>query len=280
MQTIILNNSVAMPALGYGTYQITDPDTCTTCVSEALERGYRLIDTAQAYGNEGAVGKGIAQAPVAREDVFLTTKLWFRSYEPEEARDALARSLELLRTDYLDLVLLHWPFGNTYGAYRVLEHVLRQGNVRAIGVSNFEESQLIDLVEFNEVVPQVNQVETNLLCQQASLHDLMTEMGIAHQAYAPFGQGSREEMFDPPAVTETAAAHGATSHQVALRFLTQQGISAIPKTTDPKRMEENLASCHLTLTDYEMTALKALDRKEPLIGRSQDEQLARFAMTW
>ncbi|SDN26733.1 Aldo/keto reductase [Actinomyces ruminicola] len=280
MQTITLNNGVEMPIIGFGTYQITDPAECERCVVEAVATGYRLIDTAQAYGNEEAVGAGIARCGVPREELFITTKLWFRNYERDSSLASLEASLRRLGTDYVDLVLLHWPFGNTYAAWRALEELQRDGRTRAIGVSNYAPSQLIDLIEFNEVVPAVNQVETNLLAQQNALHELMADKGIAHQAYAPFGQGRANEMFNLPEVTAAARAHGKTPRQVALRFMIQRGIGVIPKSTHAERMAENLDVFDFELTGAEMTALASIDTDRPMIGNPQDATLAASAITW
>ena len=281
MQTsLTLNNGVSMPLAGFGTYQITEPAECARCVAAALRTGYRLIDTAQAYGNEEAVGAGIRESGVPREEIFVTTKLWFRAYESEAARAAMLESFNKLGLDYLDLDLLHWPFGNTYAAWRELEKLRREGRVRAIGVSNYAPSQLIDLMEFNEIKPAVNQIETHLLAQQKELRALMTERGVAHQAYAPFAQGMGERMFAAPEVTSAAQAHGRTPHQVALRFLVQQGVAVIPKSKDEARIRENFAIFDFELSDAEMAALRTLDTDRPFIGNPQKADLAAFAMTW
>lgn len=280
MQDIALNDGRTMPAIGFGTYQITDYDECKDSVRAALDMGYRLVDTAQAYGNEEAVGAGIKASGVAREDVFVTTKVWFKAFEAEQAAASVKESLRKLQLDYLDLVLLHWPFGNTYAAYRVLEQLQQEGLVRSIGVSNFAPSQLVDLAHFNNVVPAVNQVETNLLAQQRELHAVMDELGVAHQAYAPFGQGLADEMFDQPAVRDIAAAHGKTPRQVALRFLLQQGIGVIPKSVHAERMRQNADVFDFELSQPEMDTLAGMDTNKPLIGNPQDAQLAKSAMTW
>lgn len=185
-----------------------------------------------------------------------------------------------LGVDYLDLVLLHWPFGNTYAVWRVLESMHKAGVIRAIGVSNYAPSQLIDLISFNEIIPAVNQIETHLLAQQHTLHALMRKYGVAHQAYAPFGQGRADEMFTLPIVEEIASAHGKSARQVALRYLLQRGIAVIPKSTHPERMAENMDIFGFALTDAEMVKLEGVDTNKPLIGNPQDAALAEFAMTW
>lgn len=280
METMTLNNGVIMPTLGFGTYQISNPATCERCVAEAAGMGYRLFDTAQAYGNEEAVGAGIKKCGVPRDELFITTKVWFKSYEADAARASLRESMRKLGVDYLDLVLLHWPFGNTYAAWRVLESMYKEGTVRAIGVSNYAPSQLIDLISFNEVVPAVNQVETHLLAQQHELHALMRKYGVAHQAYAPFGQGKVDDMFSLPVVKEIAEVHGKSARQVALRYLVQRDIAVIPKSTHTERMAENKEIFDFALTETEMAKLKDIDADKPLIGSSQDAALAEFAMTW
>lgn len=280
MDKIILNNGVEMPNIGFGTYQITNFEECRKSVVEAIKVGYRLIDTAQAYGNEEAIGAGIRDCGIPREEIFITTKVWFKSYETEECKAAVAESMKKLGVEYLDLVLLHWPFGNVYAAYRALEELHAEGKIRAIGVSNFASSQLIDLIHFNKVVPAVNQIETNLLAQQNELSEIMKKYNVAHQAYAPFGQGRADEMFEQPVVMEVAKAHGKTARQVALRFMLQRGIAVIPKSTHIERMKENLKVLDFTLSDVEMDSLHSMDTNQPLIGNPQNATLTESAMKW
>lgn len=280
MNTMKLNNGVEMPVVGFGTYQITEPKECEQAVINAVKEGYRLIDTAQAYGNEEAVGAGIKNCDVDRKELFITTKVWFHSYESGECKKSIELSMNKLGVDYLDMVLLHWPFGNTYAAYRELEELQTAGVIRAIGVSNYMPSQLIDLIHFNKVVPQVNQIETNLLCQQKELHELMVKYGVTHQAYAPFGQGKANEMFELQIVKEIAESHGKTPRQIALRYMMQKNIAVIPKSTHVERMAENLDMFGFELTENEMEQLATIDTRKPLIGCSQDAALAEFAMTW
>ncbi len=278
MKTVELKNGVEMPLLGFGTFLITDPEVCEKSVMEAIHMGYRLIDTAQGYGNESYIGKAIAKSAVPREELFITTKVWFRNFG--KAYESVIESLGNLQVDYLDLVLLHWPFGNTYAAWRDLEQLLSEGKVRAIGVSNYAPSQLIDLIEFNSVVPAVNQIETNLLSQQRTLHELMQKPGVAHQGYAPFGQGMANEMFELPIGREIAGKYGKTPRQIALRFFIQKGISVIPKTVHTERMEENISVFDFELSQEDILALELVDTNKPLIGNPQDAALAEFAMTW
>ncbi|WP_265459366.1 aldo/keto reductase [Enterococcus sp. HY326] len=280
MQSIQLNNGVTMPIIGFGTYQITDPQECETAVLNAIDAGYRLIDTAQAYGNEVAVGNALAKSPVRRDELFITTKLWFQDYETTAAEEKLNESLKNLQTDYLDLVLLHWPFGNTYAAYRVLEKFYQAGKIKAIGVSNYAESQLIDLIHFNEIVPAVNQVETNLYSQQLAANQLMKKYQVAHQGYAPFGQNLENSMFDEPALIEIAEKYQKSPRQVVLRYFIQLGISVLPKSTHKERMAENIAIFDFSLTENEITLIASLDKNRPLIGNPQDPEKVTAAMTW
>lgn len=277
MDMITLNNGVAMPALGYGTF-LTGGEECEDGVRIALRHGYRMIDTAQAYGNEQAVGNAVADSGVAREELFLVTKVNFRSYG--DTRRIVEQSMRNLRTDYLDLVLLHWPFGDYYTAWRELERLHAEGVVRAIGVSNFEPDRLIDLIEFNEVVPAVNQIETNLLCQRRAEHGWMERYHVRHMAYAPLGQGGRNEMFALPVVTELAQRHGKTPAQIMLRFLLQQDVTVIPKSVHESRIAENLDVFDFSLAEGELEALRALDTATPMIGNPSNPELVESAMTW
>ena len=277
MDTITLNNGVQMPLIGFGTFLMAGEE-CEASILSALRHGYRMIDTAEANGNEKAVGNAIAKSGIARDELFLVTKVNFRSYE--NARETVEASLAKLRTDYLDLVLLHWPFGNYYAAWRELEKLHQEGKIRAIGVSNFEPDRLIDLIGFNEVVPAVNQIETHLLCQRRKERAWMEKYGVAAMAYAPLGQGKRNDMFENKALLQIADAHGKTPAQVALRFLTQSGVAVIPKSGHDERIEENLGSAGFELTADEMERLAAMDEAKPLIGKPEDPALVEFAMTW
>ena len=277
MKTLKLNNGVELPLLGFGTYQIQGEE-CTKSVLSAIGHGYRLIDTAQAYGNETAVGEAIANCGVARDALFITTKVNFRSYE--NATETVRTSLQNLKTDYLDMVLLHWPFGNYYAAWRELEKLYDEGKIRAIGVSNFDPDRLIDIIEFNEVTPAVNQVETHLLCQRKKEHSWFEKYHVAHQAYAPLGQGRANDMFDLPVLKGIAEAHGKTPRQVALRYLTQIGISVIPKSVHDKRMAENIDIFDFELSADELIALATLDTATAMIGNAESPEKVEFAMTW
>ena len=277
MEYLTLNNGVQMPLVGFGTFMLSG-ETCIHSVVSAIETGYRMIDTAEAYGNETEVGKGIKESGIDRKELFLVTKLNFKSYE--NAEQTILQSMENLQTDYIDLMLLHWPFANYYAAWRSLEKFYADGKIRAIGVSNFEPDQLLDLIAYNKVTPAVNQIETNLYCQRTTERTWMDKKQIAHMSYAPLGQGSRNEMYAEPAVLSLAEKYCKTTAQILLRFLTQKGIAVIPRSTRPEHIRENFALFDFHLTDEEMTKLSALDRKEPLIGRPETPELVEFSLTW
>ncbi len=280
MEYLTLYNGVKMPLVGFGTFQITDKEQCEKSVLSAIGSGYRLIDTAQAYGNEEYVGNAIKNCGVAREELFVTTKLWFRNYEKENAEKSLEESLEKLQTDYADMVLLHWPYGNVYEAWRTLERFYESGKARAIGISNFDADRMIDLIAFNKIRPCVNQIETHLFCQRKNEGAWLKKYGLAHQAYAPLGQGRANEMFENGAVKEIAAHHGKTPAQIALRFLVQNGIPVIPKSVHTDRIKENIDIFDFALTGEEMKALSSLDTESPMIGKAESPETAEFAMTW
>ncbi len=280
MKMIKLNNGVEMPILGYGTFQVTDTKECEDSVAAALRSGYRLIDTAQAYGNEEAVGAGIKKSGVPREEIFITTKVWFRSYETGDCRNSVLESMKKLGVDYLDMVLLHWPFGNTYAAWRDLEKLYEEGKIRAIGISNFDPDRMVDFITFNKIVPVINQIETHLFCQRQEEHKWMEKYHVAHQAYAPLGQGHANEMFEKEAVKAIAAKYGKTPAQVLLRFLTQNGVAVIPKSVHEARIKENIDIFDFTMTEEELNALRTLDTAEPMIGKAEAPETVEFAMTW
>lgn len=280
MKTIKLNNGVEMPMLGFGTFQITDQKQCEESVISAINAGYRLIDTAEAYGNEKFVGNAIKKCGIERNELFITTKLNFNHFETESAIETLNRSFENLQTDYIDLVLLHWGFGNRYAAWRVLEDFYKQGKIRAIGVSNFEPDMLIDLINFNKVKPAVNQIETHLYCQRKSVHEWENKYGVAHQAYAPLGQGRAKEMFEEKAVVAIAEKYGKTPAQVLLRYQIENGVIVIPKSVHENRIKENIDIFDFSLTKEEIALLSALDKNEPMIGKPEVPDFTEFAMTW
>ena len=277
MNMIPLNNGVQMPPLGFGTF-LMNGKTCEESVLTALRCGYRMIDTAQAYGNEEAVGNALVKSGVSRREIFLVTKVNFRSYE--STREVVKTSLQKLQTGYLDLVLLHWPFGNYYAAWRELENLYREGIVRAIGVSNFAPDRLIDLIEFNKITPAVNQIETHLLCQRREEHAWLEKYRVRHMAYAPLGQGRKNEMFTAPALVEIAKAHGKTAAQVALRFLMQSGAIVIPKSIHEERIRENFDLFDFALNTGEMERLAKMDTASPMIGNPENPVMVEAAMKW
>lgn len=277
MNTIMLNNNIQMPMLGFGTFLMGGAE-CEESVLTALRSGYRMIDTAEAYGNEEAVGNAIMKSGIPREELFLVTKVNFRSYE--NTRATVEASLKKLKTSYLDLVLLHWPFGNYYVAWRELEKLYQEGKIRAIGVSNFDPDRLIDLIEFNQVTPAVNQIETHLLCQRRTEHEWLEKYHVQHMAYAPLGQGRKNEMFETPALVEIAKAHGKTAAQIALRFLIQSGVVVIPKSVHEGRIKENFDVFDFELTADEMAGLVKMDTAVPMIGNSEDPAMVETAMKW
>lgn len=257
MKEVRLNNGITMPAVGFGVFQIPADET-ERVVSDAIETGYRLIDTASAYFNEEQVGSAIRHSGVKREDFFVTTKLWVQDYEYDDALRAFDRSMKKLGLDYLDLYLLHKPYGNYYAAWRAAERLYREGRVRAIGVTSFSSERLQDLFLHNEVKPAVNQIETHPFFQQQAAHDFLAAEGIQHEAWAPFAEG-KSGIFNHPVLTAIARRHGCGVGAVVLRWLNQRGIVVIPKTVSRTRMAENLACLGISLTDGEMQAIAALD---------------------
>lgn len=272
MNTIKLNNGVLMPDFGLGTFHSTDERECAEAVRTAVRLGYRMIDTARIYGNEEIIGRaleGLFKEGFRREDIFVVTKVWFDDYE--DARGAVMRSLERLGLEQADLVLLHWPFGNYYKAWRELEAIYEEGKLtRAIGVSNFSAAQLVDLVKFNRIVPAANQIETNLISQQRECREWMHRYGIAHIGYGPFVRDKMPQLYEDSRLTAIAAKYGKTPRQVTLRFLYQEGVALIPKSVHVERIAENFSIFDFSLTDDEMDVLRAFDRNTPLTGAVQD----------
>ena len=268
MKEVRLNNGVIMPAVGFGVYQIPVEDT-ERCVSDALEVGYRMIDTASAYFNERQVGDALRRSGLRREDVFVTTKLWVQDYEYDDALRAFDLSMKNLGLDYLDLYLLHKPYGNYYAAWRAVEQLYKEGRIRAIGVTSFSSERLQDLFLHNEVKPMVNQIETNPLFQQRRANDFLRQEGIQHEAWAPFAEGQRD-IFNNPTIKAVAAAHGKTTAQVILRWLNQRGVVVIPKSVSRERMAENFDIFGFTLTDDEMRRMAVLDAGRSPVYDDQD----------
>lgn len=277
MDTIKLNNGVEMPQLGYGVFQVS-PVEAERCVADALSVGYRMIDTAQAYQNEKGVGTAIRKSGIKRENVFLVDKVWMGNYEDDAAARSIDESLRKLGTDYIDLMLLHQPFGDRYNAYRALEDALKAGKVRAIGVSNFYPDHLIDLSHFVDVVPAVNQVETHVFFQQTEARKYMDELGVAHMSWGPLAEG-KNGFFSNETLAAIGAAHGKTGPQVALRYLLQRGIIVIPKSTHKERMAQNLQLFDFMLTDKEMNEILKLDTGQPIIMPSHhDPEITKMFM--
>ena len=277
MDTIKLNNGVEMPQLGYGVFEVS-PVEAERCVADALNVGYRMIDTAQAYQNEEGVGTAIRKSGIKRENVFLVDKVWMGNYEDDAAARSIDESLRKLGTDYIDLMLLHQPFGDRYNAYRALEDALKAGKVRAIGVSNFYPDHLIDLSHFVDVVPAVNQVETHVFFQQTEARKYMDELGVAHMSWGPLAEG-KNGFFSNETLATIGAAHGKTGPQVALRYLLQRGIIVIPKSTHKERMAQNLQLFDFTLTDKEMNEILKLDTGQPVIMPSHhDPEITKMFM--
>lgn len=274
METVRLNNGVEMPMLGYGVYQIP-PAECARCAADAIGAGYRLIDTAQSYDNEYEVGEAVAQCGLPRSELFLTSKIWISNSGYERAKQSIDDSLRRLRTDYLDLMLIHQPFGDYYGTWRAMEEALRAGKLRAIGVSNFFADRLIDLCHNVDILPAVNEVETHVFHQQKELHAIMARYGIVHEAWAPFAEG-RHDFFTNPLLVRIGEAHGKTAAQAALRFLIQSGVVVIPKSVRRSRMEENLDVFDFSLTEEEMEALRGLDEKDSLFFSHYDPQMVEW----
>lgn len=258
MQHITLNNGLRMPILGFGVFQIPDPGACARAVVDAIGAGYRLIDTAASYMNEAAVGQGVRDSGVARADLFVTSKLWVQDAGYERTREAIDKSLQRLQMDYLDLYLIHQPFGDVHGSWRAMEQAYRAGKLRAIGVSNFQPDRLMDIIAFNEVAPAVNQIEVNPFHQQAEACAFMQANGVQAEAWAPFAEG-RNNLFENEVLAAVAARHGKTLGQVVLRWVIQRGIVALAKTVRPERMAENLDIFDFALSPADMDAIATLE---------------------
>lgn len=273
--TITLNNGVEMPLLGFGVYQVPAEET-EKVVSDALEVGFRSLDTAAAYGNEEAVGRAIASSGIPREEIFVTTKLWIQKETGEEpVQRAFARSLERLGLDYVDLYLIHQPLGDYYAAWRAMQEFNRAGQAKAIGVSNFYPDRLIDLISHNEVVPAVNQIETHPYNQRQADHAVMREHDVTHEAWGPFAEG-KNNIFSDPTLSEIGAAHGKSVAQVILRWLTQAEVVGIPKSVRTERMQENIDVFDFELTHEEMTRIAGLDTGGTLFFDHADPEMVSW----
>ncbi|MBP8220287.1 aldo/keto reductase [Aeromonas media] len=258
MHTVRLNNGIEMPLLGFGVFQMTDAAECERAVIEAIDTGYRLIDTAASYQNETQVGNGIRQSGIVRNELFVTTKLWLQDASYEGAKAQFERSLNRLQLDYVDLYLIHQPYGDVHGAWRAMEELLQAGKIRAIGVSNFQPDRLADLMAFNKVVPAVNQIEVNPFNQQLHAAPWMQSRQIQPQAWAPFAEG-RNGLFQHPVLTAIGAKRGKSVGQVVLRWIFQRGIASLAKSVHKERMKENLDILDFELSQDEMVQIAALD---------------------
>ena len=277
METRILNNGVEMPVLGFGVYQV-DGAICERCVSDALAAGYRSIDTAAAYMNERAVARAVRRSGIPRGELFITTKLWVQDAGYESAKRAFAASLERLQLDYLDLYLIHQPFGDVYGAWRAMEELYREGKVRAIGVSNFQPDRLVDLILHNEVVPAVNQVETHPFCQQTEAAAVMASEGVQIESWAPFAEG-RNNLFGNGTLVSLAAKYRKSVAQVVLRWLIQRGVVVIPKSVRPERMAENIAVFDFHLAPEDMDLIATLDTRRSCFLSHRDPETVKWLGT-
>lgn len=275
MQKVILNNGVEMPILGFGVYQIEDANECEQCVYDAITAGYRLIDTAAAYMNEEAVGRAIKRSGVSREELFITTKLWIQDAGYENTKKAFEKSLKRLQLDYLDLYLIHQPFGDVYGSWRAMEELYGEGKIRAIGVSNFQMDRLVDLITHNKVVPDVNQIETNPFCQQIESAKLMKEYNVQIESWAPFAEG-RNNMFQNEVLVLLAKKYNKSVAQVILRWLTQREVVVIPKSVHKERIIENFNIFDFELSQEDMERIATLDTKKSCFFSHGDPGIVKW----
>jgi 2,5-diketo-D-gluconate reductase A len=275
MKHTVLNNGVEMPLLGFGVFQIPDADECERSVLDAIHAGYRLIDTAAAYGNEEAVGRSVKNGGVPREELFVTTKLWIQDAGYERTKQAFERSLGRLGLEYLDLYLIHQPFGDVYGSWRAMEELYREGRIRAIGVSNFQPDRLMDLVVHNEVVPAVNQIETHPFNQQIETQKFLEEQSVQLESWGPFAEG-KNDIWHNEVLVSIAGTHRKTVAQVVLRWLTQRGIVAIPKSVRKERIAENFDVFDFELRPEDMDAIATLDTKTSSFFDHRDPQVVKM----
>lgn len=278
METVKLNNGIEMPVLGYGVFQVS-PQECERCVLDAIGAGYRLIDTAQAYYNEEGVGAAVAKCGVPRSELFLTTKVWITNAGEEKAARSIHESLRKLRTDYIDLLLIHQPFGDYPGTWRAMEQAVRDGKVRAIGLSNFYPDRFVDMAEYAGIKPAVNQLKTNVFSQQWDAEAEMKPYGTRIMAWGPLAQGD-PDLTTRPAMAGLAEKYGKTVQQVALRYLVQRGIIAIPKSTHRERMEQNLDVFDFALTVEEMESIRPLDKPADFRWSHRNPELVKFLLNY
>ena len=278
MNTVKLNNGVEMPQMGYGVYQVS-PAECERCVSDALQVGYRMIDTAQAYRNEEGVGNAVQKSGIDRKDIFLVSKIWISNYGYEKAKASIDESLRKLQTDYIDLMLLHQPFCDRYGAYRALEDAYKEGKLRAIGVSNFYPDHFIDIVSNMDIIPAVNQVETHVFKQQIEPQKIIEEFGTYIMSWGPFAEG-RNDFFINVKLAEIGRKYGMRVEKVALRWLIQRSVIVIPKSTHTERMLQNFDIFDFSLSDKDMAAIATLDTGKSLFFDHHDAETVRRFMEW
>ena len=271
MKTVKLNNGVEMPLLGFGVYQVANGAECEKAVSEAIEVGYRMFDTAQSYANEEAVGNAVKKSGIPREKFFIVTKIWISNAGEEKAAASIEDSLKKLQTDYIDLMLIHQPFGDYYGAYRAMEEAYKAGKLRAIGVSNFYPDRFVDLSHFCEIQPAINQVETHVFQQQKELRKYLDKYNTRIMAWGPFAEG-KNNMFKNETLVSIGEKYKKSSAQVALRFLTQEGVIVIPKSVKKERMEQNFDIFDFELTEQELDQIRALDTGKSLFFSHQDPE--------
>ena len=277
MEYVTLNNGIKMPKLGYGVYQ-TPPEDTKHCVLDAIEIGYRSIDTAQAYYNEEGVGAALASCGLPREEFFLTTKVWITNTGYEKAKASILESMEKLQTSYLDLLLIHQPFGDYYGTYRAMEELYKAGKLRAIGVSNFGPDRYLDIQHFATIKPAVNQIETHVFQQQKVAREYLQKYNCQPESWGPFAEG-RNDMFTNPVLTKIGEKYGKTAAQTALRFLMQSDVVVIPKSVHKDRMQQNFDIFDFTLTQEEMTEIEALDSRESLFFSHYDPKTVEWFMS-
>lgn len=275
MQNVILNNGVRMPILGFGVFQVTDLEECERSVLDAVETGYRLIDTAASYGNEEAVGNAIKKSGINRSELFITTKLWIQSNGYEGTKKAFENSLKRLGLDYLDLYLMHQPYGDVYGEWRAMQDLYKEGKVRAIGVSNFHPDRLIDLVIHNEIIPTVNQIETHPFHQQVETQNFLQKQNIQIESWGPFAEG-KNDIFKNELLLSIGKKYNKSTAQVILRWLTQRGIVAIPKSVRKERMEENFNIFDFELAAEDMDSIKTLDTKSSSFFDHRDPEMVKW----
>lgn len=277
MNTVKLSNSLEMPLLGYGVFQV-NPDECERCVSDAIEAGYRLIDTAQIYKNEEGVGRAVAKSGISRKDFFLVTKVWISNAGYEKAKESISISLDKLKTDYIDLVLIHQPFGDYYGTYRLLEEYYEKGIIKSIGVSNFYADRFIDIASFVKHIPMVNQMETHVFLQQQKLHKILKENKCQLMSWGPFAEG-KNNLFTNETLLNIGKKYNKTSAQVALRYLLEQNIVVIPKTVNKDRMVENINVFDFELSDDDMAEILKLDTDTTLFGNHTDYDFVKYLLS-